>query len=145
MSDTATKPKQGTFCWVELMTRDAAKARAFYSKLIGWKTSEMDMGPAGTYTMWTPEGQEESVGGMMEMNDRQFEGIPPHWMPYIAVDDIHATAGKVEALGGSIKVPVMPIPGIGYFCVIEDPTGAVISLYMTDTTAQGGGDCGCGG
>ncbi len=141
MTDTATKPRQGTFCWVELMTRDAAKAKEFYTKLIGWNTSEMDMGPAGTYTMWSPGGQDESVGGMMEMKGPQFEGVPPHWMPYIAVDDINATAAKVENLGGTLKMPPTPIPNIGYFCVIEDPTGAVICLYTSDRSAQGGGEC----
>ncbi|MCK4873642.1 MAG: VOC family protein [Phycisphaerales bacterium] len=127
----STKPKQGTFCWTELMTRDAAAAKAFYTELIGWTTSEMPMGGAGTYTMFTPPGAKESVGGMMQMDGPEFEGLPPHWMPYIAVDDVDASAEKVKALGGSIKMPPTDIPNIGRFCVIEDPTGAVISLFTS--------------
>jgi predicted enzyme related to lactoylglutathione lyase len=29
-------PKQGTFCWNELMTRDVERATKFYTDLIGW-------------------------------------------------------------------------------------------------------------
>ena len=146
MADTDCGPKQGTFCWTELMTRDAAAAGKFYTELIGWSTLEMPMEGMGTYTMWVPPGSEEPVGGMMQMDGPQFENIPPHWMPYIAVDDIDAVAGNVEKLGGKLKMPVTPIPGIGRFCVLEDPTGAVISLFQTvrENSEATTGDCCCG-
>jgi predicted enzyme related to lactoylglutathione lyase len=52
-------------------------------------------------------------------------------MPYIAVDDIDASAKKAVELGGKVKVPPTDIPNIGRFCVLQDPTGAVISLYKS--------------
>ena len=30
-------PKQGEFCWNELMTSDAHKAKEFYRSLFGWE------------------------------------------------------------------------------------------------------------
>jgi uncharacterized protein len=125
-----TLPATGTFCWTELMTRDVEKAKKFYSSLIGWKIEGMDMGGFTYHLLQTP-GTGEQVGGMMQMEGPKFEGVPPHWMPYIAVDDIDGSAKKAVDLGGKIKVPPTDIPNIGRFCVLEDPTGAVISLYKS--------------
>src|SRR5690349_9383456 len=55
----------GSFCWNELMTRDVPGARAFYGSLFGWKVEEMDMGPAGKYTLW--QRGKDGVGGCMAM------------------------------------------------------------------------------
>ena len=123
-----TLPATGTFCWTELMTRDVEKAKKFYSSLIGWKIEGMDMGGFTYHLLHTPVSGEQ-VGGMMQMEGPKFEGVPPHWMPYIAVDDIDGSAKKAVELGGKIKVPPTDIPNIGRFCVLQDPTGAVISLY----------------
>lgn len=119
----------GSFCWTELMTRDTAAAKRFYTELIGWKTTDQDMGGM-TYTMFTPPGAKEPVGGMMQMEGDQWQGIPPHWMPYILVQNVDDRAQRCKELGGKIKYPPTDIPNIGRFCVIEDPTGAVISLFQ---------------
>lgn len=124
-----TRPQPGSFCWTELMTRDAATAKKFYAELIGWNMAEENI-EGQPYTLLTPPGATEPVGGMMQMEGPQFEGVPPHWMPYIAVDDIDATAKRCTELGGQVKVPPTQIADIGSFCVIQDPTGAVISLFQ---------------
>jgi predicted enzyme related to lactoylglutathione lyase len=113
------------------MTRDTAAAKKFYSDLFGWTWMEMDMGEHGTYHMHTPPGAERPVGGMMEMAGPQFEGIPPHWMNYIAVDDINASTAKAKDLGATVLVEPTPIPNVGFFSVIQDPTGATISMFQT--------------
>jgi predicted enzyme related to lactoylglutathione lyase len=117
-----------TFCWHELMTRDVPAAREFYTELLGWTTEEMDMGEMGKYTLFKKG--EEQIGGMMAMPDEVPQEVPPHWMTYIAVDDIDALANRVNELGGMIHVPPTDIPNIGRFCVIQDPTGGVISLFQ---------------
>jgi len=127
MSEPQAAPNPGDFCWNELMTTDGPAARAFYTGLFGWDVEEKDMGPAGVYTLWQNDGK--GAGGMMQMNGPQFEGVPPHWMSYVAVDDVDASAAKATELGGEIKVPPMDIPGIGRFAVLSDPQGAVFSLY----------------
>lgn len=119
----------GEFCWVELMTRDLDAAKKFYGELIGWTTNDQDI--AGrSYTIITPTGHKKSVGGMMAMDGPEFENVPPHWMPYILVTDIDAKAAKCEQLGGKVHCPPTDIPNVGRFCVIQDPTGAVVSLFQ---------------
>jgi len=133
MSDTATAADQaqpgfanGTFCWNELVTRDPEAARTFFGGLLGWTFREVDMGPSGTYTIIQNAGKDG--GGMMKMDGAMWDNIPPHWMAYIAVDDVDACAARTPELGGTICVPPTDVPGVGRFCVINDPTGAVVSL-----------------
>ena len=36
-------PDHGVFYWNELLTRDVAAAKAFYTDVLGWETEEMPM------------------------------------------------------------------------------------------------------
>lgn len=126
-------PKHGTFSWNELATPDLEKARAFYTEVLGWTYREQEMGEGMTYTVWQVDG--EDVGGAMQMSGPEWEGIPPHWMSYVSVDDVDARTAKVEAAGGQVSVPPTDIPTVGRFSVVTDPTGAVISLITFEAPA----------
>ena len=119
----------GSLCWVELLTHDLDTAKKFYSDLIGWKTVDQDIAKR-PYTVLKPPGHNVSVGGMMDMEDSQYKGVPPHWMPYILVTDIDAKAAKCIDLGGKVLHPPTDIPNIGRYCIIQDPTGAAIALFQ---------------
>lgn len=119
--------KAGEFVWHELMTRDGEKAGAFYTGLLGWSTRTMAMDGGFHYTIFTREGQD--AGGMMVMEGEQFEGVPPHWMLYVSVADVDASAARAEKLGGQVRVPPFDVPKVGRMAVIQDPTGAVFSIF----------------
>lgn len=120
MSDT-----QGRFVWYELMTTDRAAAEAFYAKVVGWGTQRAsgDM----PYTLFTAG--ELPVSGTMDMpQEVRASGTPPVWFGYIGVDDVDATAAKVEAAGGTIHVPPRDIDNVGRFAMVADPQGAAFGL-----------------
>lgn len=119
------KPTQGTFCWNELMTRDVDKATKFYTELIGWKAEDSGM-PGMKYSIFKTG--EKGNGGMMAMPDDVAPEVPSHWLAYITVDDVDAASAKVTELGGKLLNGPMDIPTVGRFSVIQDPTGAVVSL-----------------
>jgi hypothetical protein len=79
----------------------------------------------GTYTLLNRGEAQE--GGAMKVP----EGAPKHtlWLPYIAVEDVDATAERVKELGGTIQAPPMDIPNVGRFTVTLDPTGAPIAFF----------------
>jgi hypothetical protein len=114
----------GTFCWNELVTPDRDAAARFFGALLGWRRDDQDM-PTGPYTVFRQG--EQMVAGMMDLSQMP-EGVPPHWMSYIAVDDVDAVAARVQDLGGQVHVPPTDIPTVGRFCVIAEPGGAVVSL-----------------
>lgn len=117
-------PAHGTFCWYELATNDDEAAKRFYTELLGWQLKEGDFAGAA-YAEIQIGGR--SIGGIHRMG-AEFGERPPHWMAYVAVDDVDAAAKRVEELGGKVCVPPTEIPTVGRFCVINDPTGATISL-----------------
>ena len=117
-------PVDGTFGWNELATRDTAAAKTFYSDLFDWTAKESEI-PGMAYTEWVAHGQ--PVGGMMEMT-KEHGDAPPHWMPYVFVDDCDGTMSKVAAAGGSTIVPPMDIPNVGRMGMFSDPTGAVLAI-----------------
>ena len=114
-----SKEFHGTFCWNELMTKDTAAAKEFYTKLLDWESREMPM-PDGAYTIF--KAGDKDAGGMMAITPEMGE-IPSHWMSYIAVDDVEARSKLAGELGGNVLVPPTDIPGVGRFSIIQDPTG----------------------
>ena len=129
MAETTTQapPQTSTFCWNELMTGNLPAAKTFYTKLFGWTTEEMNMGPAGAYTIWKKG--ETSAGGMMQIKGPGMEQVPPHWLSYVTVDNVDAATKKAQTLGAKVSVPPTDIPNIGRFSIITDPTGASLGLY----------------
>jgi len=45
------------------------------------------------------------------------------------VDDIQASTQKAKSLGATIMADVTEIPGIGWFSILIDPTGAALGLF----------------
>jgi predicted enzyme related to lactoylglutathione lyase len=68
----------------------------------------------------------DMICGVMQM-DEQWEGIPPHWMGYFAVDNTDVALERVVAGGGEVKVPAFDMP-YGRMAVIADPFGAIVSI-----------------
>ncbi len=127
----------GTWAWHELASPDPEAAAGFYQQLFGWTTRGQDMGgETGVYTLFQRPGSSEDYGGVVRIQGPQWEGIPPHWMVYIAVDDVDASCAKAAEEGGEVKVPAFDIPGVGRMAVIADPHGAVFSVITPSTPAQ---------
>jgi predicted enzyme related to lactoylglutathione lyase len=125
VADKAKPTGPGTFCWMELMTTDTAKAGSFYTKLFGWTTEEMDMGEF-VYTIFKKN--DEMVGGMMNMMPGM-EGVPSHWMSYVEVTGCDASTTQARELGAKVCKEPADIPNIGRFSIVTDPAGAAICLF----------------
>lgn len=131
MSETINPvPAHGTFCWMDLATNNVEAAKKFYSELFGWDLRKGDV--AGMEYNEINAGGEQNIGGMWQMSEEckgaAGETMPPHWMAYVAVENVDDAARKVFDLGGKICVPPTDIPNVGRFCVINDPSGATLSL-----------------
>lgn len=118
------KEPAGKAAWVDLTVDDASSMRDFYEAVIGWDSAPVSQGEYDDYNMMragTPAtGICHKRGGNKD--------IPSQWMVYFTVDNYEATLEKVTELGGKILVPTRGEVG-GRFAVIEDPAGAVCTLY----------------
>jgi len=118
------KHPAGSFCWIELATSDQSAAKAFYSALFGWLPNDMPMGPGEVYTIFRLEGRDAAAGCTLRP-DQLAQHVPPHWMPYIAVDSADQAAEKAKSLGGTVLAPAFDVMEAGRMSVIQDPTGAI--------------------
>jgi predicted enzyme related to lactoylglutathione lyase len=114
---------RGHFFWNELHTTDPTGALTFYEKVVGFSHRSLDMGPGGTYHILSRGGVDR--GGVTAHLP---PGVAPHWLPYVAVDDVDGTIARARKLGATIPIPPEDIPGIGRFGVLQDPTGAVLAI-----------------
>jgi len=126
--------KHGLFHWNELMTADADAAKDFYAELLGWQTQTVSMSDPST-----PAGEgepgyvvcmagDQPAGGMFTMAGSDFDGMAPHWMSYIQVDDVDAVAAKAAATGGTVMREPFDVKNIGRIALIRDPQGADIGF-----------------
>jgi predicted enzyme related to lactoylglutathione lyase len=111
------------FCHIELTTDNPGKAKEFYGKLFSWKLEDMPM-PGGTYTMVKPG--EGPGGGIMKKPSPE---APTAWLTYVQVESVAATVEQAKKLGGKIVVDKQPIPDMGSFAVIADPTGGTFGVW----------------
>lgn len=118
-----------TFCWPELMTTDAAGAKAFYGGLFGWDLTDNPIGPDAVYIMAGLRGK--NVGAMYDMNEEhRKQGVPPHWLSYVSVVSVDDTLARAKELGANVLVDAMDVFDIGRMAVLTDPEGAVFALWQ---------------
>jgi|SRR5581483_7815131 len=123
------KHRAGSFCWIELATTDQAAAKTFYSGLFGWSPKDMPMGPDFIYTLFQLEGRDAAAGYTIRAEELA-QGLPPHWMIYVSVDNADATAKRAAELGGYLIEPPFDVGTFGRMAVIQDPTGAIFSIWQ---------------
>jgi predicted enzyme related to lactoylglutathione lyase len=109
------------FVHVELNTTDLGKSKEFYGALFDWTLEDV---PGMDYTVIKVG--EGTGGGMMK---HPVPGAPSAWLAYVAVSDIDAATAKAKSLGANVMKDVTEIPGIGWFSVIIDLTGAALALF----------------
>lgn len=123
--------QHGHFHWNELNTRDPEGAKAFYGETVGWTFSEMPMDEGGMYILCMDG--DRPVAGIFDINKPDFEGIPPHWFAYVAVDDVDTRVEKAVRAGATVMQPAFDVAGVGRIAIVKDPAGAVLG-WMTPTS-----------
>ena len=96
------------FCRYQLRTTDVAAARAFYAAVIDLGDSALEIVPL------PPEAAAR--------------GAPPHWLGYLGVADVEATAAAFVARGATQVGPARPAGDGGTVAILRDPGGAVVAL-----------------
>ncbi len=122
---------KGIFLWYEIMTTDKEAALAFYSEVVGWKTSPMNE-DADPYMLFS-SGETPIAGCMTLPDEAKKAGAPPHWVSYVGVPDVDATAKQAVAIGGGVHLEPFDIPGVGRISIIHDPQHASIGLFTPES------------
>lgn len=125
---------RGAFIWYELMTPDAAGAKAFYDAVVGWDVDGQGQAlPNGGEYRMIKRSDGGNAGGLLSLSpDMIAGGASAGWLGYVHVPDVDEAAAKVSAAGGSVQMPPMDMPGIGRMAMVADPWGA--HLYLMNPT-----------
>jgi hypothetical protein len=67
------------------------------------------------------------AGGMGDMGDMKADNT---WKPYLSVTDIEASMSAVQAAGGVVAAPAMPVADLGIQTVIVDAAGTTTGLWQ---------------
>jgi len=127
MSDTATLAP-GTIGWVDLTVADAPGVRDFYSAVVGWQASGLDMGGYEDFCMAPPAEGAAPVGGICHARGGN-AGLPPVWLVYFIVADLDASLQSVRDRGGEVVAGPKSM-GKARYAVVRDPAGAACALYQ---------------
>jgi predicted enzyme related to lactoylglutathione lyase len=126
MSDSKTPPI-GEITWADLTVEDATSTRDFYSKVVGWNVTDVEMGGYNDFCMNEPT-TGKTVAGICHARGMNAK-LPAAWLIYINVDDLDKSIAACLELGGEIISPARDYGGQGRYCVIRDPAGAVAALF----------------
>lgn len=123
-SSPAAPMTPGHVGWHELYAGDGPDAFRFYADQFGWaKGDAMDMGPMGTYQIFTAGGP--PVGAIMTKPPQ----VPrPAWGFYFVVPAIDAAVERVKDGGGQVVSGPMEVPGGSWIIGATDPQGANFAL-----------------
>ena len=122
----ADAPKPGTVGWMDLTVPNAGAVKDFYAAVTGWEPSAVSMGDYEDYCMAPPGSG--PVAGVCHARGGNAD-LPPVWLIYITVENLDKSLDQVEALGGKVVKPATGMGGYGRFAVVQDPAGAVSSLF----------------
>ena len=111
--------------WVDLSIGDAARSKDFYCKVIGWKSTDVEMGTYSDFNLNLP-GSGETMAGICHARGMN-ANLPAQWLMYVRVVDVAASAAEAERQKGKVLDGPRRMGGSN-FCVIQDPDGAVMAL-----------------
>ena len=114
----------------EIAVDDPDRAEAFYTEVFGWTFNRYPGAPSYYGLAATGETHPGIDGALFQRSDDN-NGTTLT----MSVDSIEDSIKKVEAAGGKVHTPKMPIPGMGYFAVCLDTEGNRVGLFVNDESA----------
>lgn len=118
------KSLPGKLVWVEHASADPSQARHFYSELLGWDVSLMDIS-GQDYHVIMSAGQ--GIGGYRKAQD----GEPTQWGIYLSVEDVDSSYAQAMEMGASSCMPPTDFVPAGRGATLKDPVGAMFSIWRS--------------
>lgn len=121
----------------EIHAHDPARAIRFYEQLFGWQFSRWE-GPMEYYLIRTGESAAPGIDGglIARQGGAPADGAAVNaYVCTVDVDSVDASLAALGKLGGTLALPKMAIPGIGWLAYGKDTEGNILGLMQADPTA----------
>lgn len=113
----------------EIPANDPEKTIAFFKEVFGWTFQQF-----GTEQYWfafTGDPASPGINGSVMKRKHPEQPI----VNSITVTDLDATLVQVAKAGGTVVVPKMPIPTVGWLAYFKDPDGNIHGVWQDDPAA----------
>ena len=121
----------------EIHATDPEVLVSFYSALFDWTFQKWD-GPMDYWLIRTGPAEERGIdGGLVRRN-----GDAPAAMQSVnafvctvGVASAETSLARAQELGGTVALPIMAVPGVGWLCYAKDPNDNIFGMLQPDTGA----------
>ena len=120
----------------EIHASDPERAVTFYEKVFGWSFQKWE-GPMEYWLIVTGPDDKPGINGGLVRRRGEIDGEAViAYVCTVDVDEIDKTTATVEENGGSIALPKMPIPGMGWLVYCKDTEGNIFGMMQGDPNAK---------
>lgn len=120
----------------EIHAEEPERAVRFYSGLFGWEFNKWD-GPVDYWLIKTgPESQPGINGGLVHRHGPIDGTAVIAYVCTVNVTSVDDAVRAVTVAGGSIALPKMPIPGVGWLAYAKDTEGNLFGMMQSDAAAR---------
>ncbi len=118
----------GSFSWADLTVENASDLKDFYTSVIGYSFTEVDMGDYSDYCMNSPDDSQTKTGICHAKGVNQ--DLPPMWLIYFYVANLEKSLKTLVEKGGQIILGPKSYGGGASYAIIKDPSGACCALFQ---------------
>ena len=133
----------GSVWWNELVAEDPVKARAFYTKILGWTakivSTEDNTRPPNAgeeeYTVFLQNGEE--VAGLTKASSTDPGSLRVGWIAYVQVANVDDAVTETLKNGGKVLRFPVDVAKVGRIAVLEDLSGIQTGIVTPIASAPG--------
>ena len=115
----------------EFAAENPERAARFYKTVFGWESTKWG-GPQEYWLVKTgPDNKPGINGGILRQQDAM-----PKTVNTVEVSSIEEFIDKITRNGGSVAMPKMAIPGVGYQAYCLDTEGNLFGIHKPDAAAK---------
>ena len=120
----------------EIHADNPDRALEFYQTVLGWQFQKWD-GPVDYWLVRTgPKEQPGIDGGLLRRQPGQSGDAVIAYICTVDVPSVDDYVQKATNAGGTIALPKMPIPGVGWLAYCKDTEGNIFGMMQPDPSAK---------
>jgi len=120
----------------EIHADDPARAVKFYEKLLGWSFQKWD-GPMDYWMVITGPDSEPGINGGLLKRQGTIDGQAViAYVCTVYVPNVDASVSTALENGGTLAVPKMAVPGVGWLAYCKDTEGNIFGMMQADESAK---------
>ncbi|NOT06877.1 MAG: VOC family protein [Gemmatimonadales bacterium] len=119
----------------EIHAENPERAITFYKKMFGWEFTKWE-GPMPYWLITTGDKEPGINGGLMPRMGPLIPDAPViAYVCTMMVDDLDSLVDRALKSGGTMALPRMPIPGMGWLAYVKDTEGNIFGMMQADEKA----------